>query len=145
MSPKLLAAPFEVWLSRAIVVVILASACAGLFSQYSLHILTVSLIFALLAFGQDIAFGLAGQLVLCEGAFFGFGAYASALLVLKAGMSAWSAIPIATIATSLLGVLVGVASYRTSGHYLAMLTLSFSMIFYELALNWDWLTGGAMG
>ena len=62
--------------------------------EYSLMVLTLCWIWAILASSLNLILGYTGQASLAQGAFFGIGAYASALLMLKAGLSFWSALPL---------------------------------------------------
>jgi len=135
----------ELWLVRGAFLFLLAGGAVGYFDEYMIHLLIIGLIFTLLAIGQNIAFGYTGQLLLCQGAFFGIAAYSSALLVERLGMSVWVAFPMATLGTAAFGTFVGLVASRTSGHYFAMFTMSISIIFHQLILNWDSLTHGALG
>jgi branched-chain amino acid transport system permease protein len=144
MSIKL-RVPSESWLLRGILLSLVVAGGSGLFDQYTMHLVTLTLLFTILALGQDIAFGDAGLLLLCQAAFFGLSAYGSALLVERAHLSFWMAFPVAILGTGAVGALVGWVTSRTAGHYLAMFTLSISVIFQQLVLNWTSLTGGASG
>lgn len=144
MSMKL-RVPGESWLLRGILLSLIVAGGSGLFDQYTMHLVTITLLFTILALGQDIAFGDAGLLLLCQGAFFGLSAYGSALLVERVHLSFWMAFPAVILGTGAMGALVGWMTSRTAGHYLAMFTLSISIIFQQLVLNWTSLTGGASG
>lgn len=137
--------PDESWLLRGTLLSVIIAGSSGLFDQYTMHLVTITLLFAILALGQDIAFGDAGLLLLCQGAFFGLAAYGSALLVERVHLSFWMSFPVVVIGTGAAGALVGWVTARTAGHYLAMFTLSITVIFQQLALNWTSLTGGASG
>ena len=111
-----------------------------------------ALLLALLAVGLNVSVGWAGLLDLGFIAFYGFGAYAFAILSsdqLGIDLPTLVAVPLVVVATGLLGVLLGLPSRRLSGDYLAIVTLFFSQIFLELALNVDRLgvdlTGGPNG
>lgn len=114
-------------------------------NQYYLQILMNIGINIILALGLYVITGLAGQLSLCQGAFFGIGAYACALLVMRAGISFWLALPTAAIGTATLGMLVSIPALRLRGHYLAMLTLAFAVIVAQVLTNWVALTRGPSG
>ena len=100
-----------------------------------------SLVIALLAVGLNIVVGWAGMLDLGYVAFFGFGAYAFALLssaqVGRHGIHLPSllSIPIVMIGAGLLGLLVGLPSRRLIGDYLAIVTLFFGEAFVEFTNN----------
>jgi branched-chain amino acid transport system permease protein len=117
------------------------------------------LLFALLALGLNIVVGWAGLLDLGYVAFYGFGAYMYAWISsdkFDIHLPTELAIPIVVTASALLGLLLGLPSWRLVGDYLAITTLFFAQIFVELALNLDrlqfpWmdepvnLTGGPNG
>ncbi len=117
------------------------------------------LLFALLALGLNITVGWGGLLDLGYVAFYGFGAYAYAFVSSGQFDLHWPTIPAmlaVTAATALLGVLLGLSSWRLAGDYLAIVTLFFAQIFIELLINLDrinvpWsdktlnLTGGPNG
>ena len=117
------------------------------------------LLFALLALGLNIVVGWAGLLDLGYVAFYGFGAYMYAWVSsdqFDIHLPTELAIPLVVAASALLGLLLGLPSWRLVGDYLAITTLFFAQIFVELALNLDrinlpWrdepldLTGGPNG
>src|ERR1700751_3351324 len=65
---------------------LLASLAPFGLSGYALYVLTLTEIFAIVALGLNLLTGYAGQISLCHAAFFGVGAYATALLTQKAGV-----------------------------------------------------------
>ena len=117
------------------------------------------LLFALLALGLNIVVGWAGLLDLGYVAFYGFGAYMYAWLSsnhFDIDLPTELTIPIVVTAAALLGLLLGLPSWRLVGDYLAITTLFFAQIFVEPTLNLDrvnlpWreepldLTGGPNG
>ena len=121
-------------------------------SDFVVRVGVNALLLALLAVGLNVSVGWAGLLDLGFIAFYGFGAYAFAILSsdqLGIDLPTLVAVPLVVVATGLLGVVLGLPSRRLSGDYLAIVTLFFSQIFLELALNVDRLgvdlTGGPNG
>jgi branched-chain amino acid transport system permease protein len=128
-------------------------------SDYHVRIGINVLLLAMLAVGLNITVGWAGLLDLGYVAFYGFGAYAYAWVSSDHFDLHWPTVPTmlgVTLVTALLGVLVGLPSRRLTGDYLAIVTLFFAQIFYELTINLDrinvpWsdktlnLTGGPNG
>ncbi len=105
------------------------------------------LIYAMLALGLNVVVGWAGLLDLGYVAFWGFGAYAYALLDSERLGLHWpplGTMAIVIVAAALLGVLVGLPSRRLVGDYLAIVTLFFGQIFFNLANNLN-LTHGPNG
>src|SRR6185369_5129983 len=107
--------------------------------------LIVCAINVLLAIGLDFVLGYAGQLNLGQSAFYGIGAYASTLLIMKLGMPFWLAFVCGVLLAGLAGVLLSIFAVRLRGHYLAIASLGFAVITYQILLNWISLTQGPLG
>jgi ABC-type branched-subunit amino acid transport system permease subunit len=109
-------------------------------SDFLLRVGIDLLLYALLAAGLNIAVGWAGLLDLGYVAFYGFGAYSYAILSssqVEIELPTIAAVPIAIVATALMGLLLGLASWRLLGDYLAIVTLFFAQIFLTLLINLD--------
>src|SRR6201987_1536191 len=98
-----------------------------------------------LAIGLDFVVGYAGQLNLGQSAFYGLGAYGSTLLVLKLGTPFWAAFAIGTLMAGVAGALLSLFAVRLRGHYLAIASLGFAVIIYQILLNWISMTQGPLG
>src|SRR5882757_1391614 len=109
------------------------------------------------AISLNLLLGYTGQLSLGHVAFFGIGAYTSALLSLgfdlDVGLAAplvverkpvWVAFAGAIIVASLFGWLIGRLSFRVRGAYFVIVTVSFAQVMRMVALNWVDLTEGPM-
>src|SRR6266853_773159 len=99
----------------------------------------------MLAIGLDFVLGYAGQLNLGQSAFYGLGAYASTLLITRLGMPFWLAFATAVTFACLAGVVLSLFAMRLRGHYLAIASLGFAVITYQVLLNWISLTQGPLG
>lgn len=99
---------------------------------------------ALLAMGLVLLTGLAGQFSLAQAAFFGIGAYGSALLTVDYGWSPVAALVASAAVCMVVALAIGRPIFRLRGHYLAMGTLALTEIFYQLVNNLE-ITGGASG
>lgn len=137
---------------RMAIVLVLAALVPLFASDFIVRVGVNALLLALLAVGLNVSVGWTGLLDLGFIAFYGFGAYTFALLSsdqIGVHLPTLVAVPLVVVATGLLGVLLGLPSRRLSGDYLAIVTLFFSQIFLELALNFDRLgvdlTGGPNG
>ena len=98
----------------------------------------ITLIYALLALGLNIVVGFAGLLDLGYVAFFGFGAYLYGIMASGHSghhLQAEIAIPIVVIVTALVGLLLGLTSWRLLGDYLAIVTLFFLQAFVIFVNN----------
>jgi branched-chain amino acid transport system permease protein len=112
--------------------------------SYAIHVVDVMLLFALLAVGLGLAMGIAGQINLAQVAFFGVGAYVTAILTTRAGLGFWTAAVLALVASAVCGLLVGVPALRVQSHYLGIVTLGLALAFTNWVTNAQ-LAGGAEG
>lgn len=113
--------------------------------DYVLRILIMSGIFVILTLSLNLVTGFTGQFCLGWAAFYGIGAYTSALLTMKAGVSFWLAMPLGGFMAALFGLLLGLPTMRLKEIYLAITTLGFGEIIRLIMLNWTDLTRGSMG
>jgi branched-chain amino acid transport system permease protein len=114
-------------------------------SSYDLRLFTLAGVFAILAIGYQFIFGYAGELSLAQGAFFGFSAYVTGILAAKAGLD-FPATFLASIGSCiLLAALVSIPVLRLASHYFALATLGVGQVLLLLAIDWQSLTGGAIG
>jgi branched-chain amino acid transport system permease protein len=107
--------------------------------------LTICAINVLLALGLDFIIGYAGQLNLGHSAFYGLGAYVSTLLIVKLGIPFWGAFVAGVAFAGLAGMFLSLFAVRLRGHYLAIASLGFAVIIYQILLNWISLTQGPLG
>jgi len=114
-------------------------------NRYHLNMGIMIGIFSIISIGLNLLLGNTGQVSLGQAAFYGIGAYTSAILTVKGGLSFWLGLPCAALFSGLIGYLIGFTSVRFKGSYLAMATLSFGVIFSIIVLEWTTLTGGAGG
>jgi branched-chain amino acid transport system permease protein len=114
-------------------------------NDYVLHMLTLWALYSLLALSLNIVVGFLGELSFGHAAFFGVGAYTSALLVMQWHWPLWLA-PLAGAAlAALLGWLIGYVSLRIVGPQFAILTLGFGAIVLTITNYWVDVTRGPMG
>jgi branched-chain amino acid transport system permease protein len=97
------------------------------------------------ALGLQLNAGYTGLLNFGQAGFMAIGAYAMAILVAKAGLSFWLALPLATLVAMAAGVLVGLPTLRLRADYFAIVTIAFAEIVRNVAQNVDGLTGGNQG
>ena len=112
--------------------------------SYAIHVVNVIVIFAVLAVGLGLCMGVAGQVNLAQVAFFGVGAYATAILTTKAGLGFWVAAALAIAATVAIGLVVGTPALRVQSHYLGIVTLGLALAFTNWVTNAQ-VSGGAEG
>lgn len=112
---------------------------------FYLLLATESLVFGLLAMSLDLLIGYAGLVSFGHAAFFGLGAYAAALALLRYDWPYLLALVAGGGASALAGVAVGYLSIRARGIYFAMLTLAFGEVLRHLVYEWKTVTGGSDG
>jgi branched-chain amino acid transport system permease protein len=122
-----------------------ASSFPFILNNYYIDILIIAAMYAILAMGLNIIVGQAGLLNIGFAAFYAVGAYAYALLSIHAGLGFWLCVPIATIFSSLVGLVLAIPALRLKGDYLAIVTLGFGEITHLILTNWDSVTGGPNG
>ncbi|HPI93146.1 MAG TPA: branched-chain amino acid ABC transporter permease [Deltaproteobacteria bacterium] len=126
-------------------VVLLIAAPLVITDRYVQHIMVLSGVYVLLAVSWNLLTGFAGQLNLGHAAFFGIGAYASALISMHFHLSPWLGLLCGGLVASIFGGLLGIPSFRLSGPFLAITTIGFSEITRMVAMNWVGLTRGSLG
>ena len=111
--------------------------------KFALHVLSLIAIASIAAMGLQVLLGYSGQLSIGQAAFYGIGAYTSALLTAK-GVPFPLALIGAGVAAAMASLLM-VPITRLTGAYLAVATLGFSIIVYLFIKNEEWLTDGSYG
>lgn len=115
------------------------------FRPYIYRVGVLCLIYAILASSLNLLSGVAGQISLGHIAYYGIGAYTSALLALNFNLPHWLLMICAFVVAALTGLLIGIPSLRLSGGYLAIMTLGFAEIIRLILINWRTLTQGPLG
>jgi branched-chain amino acid transport system permease protein len=113
-------------------------------NTYMLHLLIVAQLYAVLALALNFQLGSANIPNFATGASYGIGAYVSALLAINFGLSFWLTLPLAALAATLFGFVIGIPSMRTRDTYLALVTIAFGVVVQQLLNNFDF-TGGPNG
>jgi branched-chain amino acid transport system permease protein len=99
----------------------------------------------LLAMSLNLVMGYTGQLNLGQSAFFAIGAYVSTILIKTYGWNFWLAAIVAMAAAGLVGLALAAFAVRLRGHYLAIASLGFAVITYQVLINWEDVTEGVRG
>ena len=102
-------------------------------------------LYALMALGLNVIWGMAGQVNLGLVGFFAVGAYVSALLTLKLGVPIAAGVVAGAVAAAAVGAVVSLVTARLRGDYLAIVTLGFAETIRIVASNEIWLTNGTDG
>jgi branched-chain amino acid transport system permease protein len=117
---------------------------ALLADTYALRVVNMALISAIAVLGLQLIVGLTGQFSFGHAAFFGVGAYASAIASTKLGLPVLLGLPLAALAAGIAGLIVA-PILRLSGHFLAIGTLALGEIIFLLMINLKPVTNGAYG
>ena len=110
---------------------------------YETSLLTLIAINVILALSLNLISGLCGQVSLGHAAFFGMGAYATALLA-KAGIGLAMTLPVAAASAGALGLVVGLCSLRVRDDFLAVATMASGFLFLGVVRTTEAL-GGELG
>jgi branched-chain amino acid transport system permease protein len=133
----------RIGLGKPLLVVALAALPVFL-DLYKAHVAVLILLFVIVAIGLSLVMGFGGQVNLAQAAFFGTGAYASAILTSTYGWNPWLAAPVAILSTCLMALVVGLPALRVQSHYLGIVSLGLAVAFSSVLTNATF-TGGASG
>ena len=114
-------------------------------NRYNQHILNMILIYVLLGMSLNLVFGYTGLLSLGHAAFYGIGAYVSALASTQLGLPFLACFLLAGVAGAVFGFLIGFPTLKLAGPYFAMATIGFNKIVEMVFMNWESVTGGPSG
>jgi branched-chain amino acid transport system permease protein len=113
--------------------------------DYLLHILILINIYIILALSLNLIAGYAGLLSLSHAAFYGIGAYATALMWLYLKTGFFINICFGILVSIFLGVIIALPSLRIHDDYFAVATFGFQIIIYSIINNWVEFTKGPLG
>jgi len=114
-------------------------------NNYYLMALNIAALNVMIVIGLNLLMGYAGQISLGHAAFFGLGAYLSAILTTTYGFPAWPTILGAMAITAGIAYAIGIPTLKLEGHYLVMATLGFNVIVYIIMIQLSAVTGGPSG
>lgn len=118
---------------------------AALRNNYYLMVLNVAALNVIVVIGINLLIGYAGQISLGHAAFFGLGAYLSAIFTVTLGLPLWPTILLAMAVTGTVAFAIGIPTLKLEGHYLVMATLGFNVITYIVMIQLESVTGGPSG
>lgn len=113
--------------------------------DYYVHIFVMSEIYAALALSLALIVGFTGQVSMGHAAFYGMGAYVSAILSTKFGLSFWSTFWLSGFFSGMVSFVIGKLVLRLRGHVLAITTAFFCVLCTVVMNNWIPVTNGPMG
>ena len=113
--------------------------------NYIVHILVMITLYSILGMSLNIVVGYAGMLGLCQGAFYGIGAYTCTVLMMHSGAEFLPAVLGAIAMTGLISIIVALVTMRFRDDFFMLGTLAFQMIVSSVLYNWVDLTRGPYG
>jgi branched-chain amino acid transport system permease protein len=113
--------------------------------DYFLHIAILLGIYTTLSVSLDLLAGHGGFLSICHAAFYGLGAYSSALLAVRFGASFLVGLSVGVLVAGIASLVVALPSLRLHGDYFVIATFGFQIVLFSLFNNWMGLTNGPLG
>jgi len=114
-------------------------------NQYLVHVGVLAGLYVILAVGLNLVMGYANQVSLGHAGFYGLGAYVSAVLSVRYGLSPWLGMPIAAAVTGAVAYVVGIPTLRLTSYYLGMATLGIGVVLQLAFVQLHGITGGSSG
>lgn len=105
----------------------------------------LTFVFVTQAVSWNLVGGFAGQVSFGFAAFFGTGAYTTAILWSRYGWDPLLTLPVAGLAAMAIAIIVGLPCFRLSGPYFSIATIGIGEAARVIAINLDSVTGGASG
>lgn len=113
--------------------------------EYVIHLAIMVGVYAILALSLNLAVGYAGILSVTHAAFFGIGAYTTAILLTRYDLNFFLAMPIGIALTGLCSLFIGAVLSKFRGDFVALGSVGFNMIVWSVLLNSESLTRGPLG
>lgn len=113
--------------------------------EYLYHLAVIFTIYAGLAVSLDLIVGYTGLLSVTHAAFYGIGAYTTAILMTTQGVNFYVSILIGMIVSVLVALIIGSILSRFKDDYYALVSFGFNIIVFSTFLNWQDLTRGPLG
>ncbi len=128
----------------ALVLAVLVAAVVRVLPSYYTGLLTLIALYGLVTIGLNLFMGYAGQVSLGQAAFVGIGAYTSAALAVKAGLTPWLGMPAGALAAALAAYVLSFVALRLRENLLALATLALGIVINVVFNEWDYI-GGSSG
>ncbi len=113
--------------------------------SYQVYLLSLTLVWALLALSMGLLLGYVGEINFGQAAFAGIAAYVSTLLRMHAGLSFWLAAPVGLAAAVAAAAIIGLMTLRLRGPFFVLVTLAFGEVVRIVLANWQDVTNGPIG
>jgi len=113
--------------------------------NYIYHLLIYLDIYLIIAMSLNLLMGYAGLLQIAHAAYYGIGAYTTALLMVNFGLGFLPSLFASALVSGILSLLISLPAWRFKGDYFVMLSLAVQVALYSLMYNWTGLTNGPFG
>lgn len=113
--------------------------------EYFIHLGILVSIYSILAMSLNLVVGYTGLLSITQAAFYGIGAYATAILITSFGVNFFLSIIVGMIVAALAAFIIGYVLSKFDGDYFALGSFGFNIIIFSIFLNWQGLTRGPLG
>ena len=113
--------------------------------EYLIHLAILFAIYAILGITLNLVVGYTGLLSVTHAAFYGIGAYATALLLTQSGVGFFLSVILGIIITAAISFLIGLILSKFKDDYYALASFGFNIIIFSIFLNWQSLTRGPLG
>ena len=113
--------------------------------EYLIHLAILFAIYAVLGVSLNLVVGYTGLLSVTHAAFYGIGAYTTAILLTKTGAGFFTSVIFGVIVAIVASFLIGAVLSKFKGDYYALGTFGFNTILFAIFLNWQSLTRGPLG
>jgi len=130
------------WLGLIFIIGLILPLVVG---EFWVHVAVEILILGLFAVSFNMIFGYMGQLSFGHAAYYGVGAYATGLLMVKASLPLPVGLVVSMAAAGICALIIGYFCVRLTGIYFAILTLAFGQMLYYIIFQWYSFTGGDNG
>jgi len=113
--------------------------------EYLIHLAILFLIYAILGISLNLIVGYTGLLSVTHAAFYGIGAYTTAILLTKGEIDFFVSVLLGIIIAIIISFLIGIVLSKFRGDYYALGSLGLNTIIFSIFLNWNNLTRGPLG
>jgi len=142
MATGVLSGKGRIWWIVALVVLCLVPL---VLPRFYVYLLSIILLYGLFAMSNNFPLGFGGIYQLHHAVFYGVGAYGTALVITKSGLSPWLAFIIGPLVAAALSLIMGIICIRLSKLYFGMLQISLGSLVWAVVYRWYSFTGGDDG
>ena len=142
MATGILSGKGRIWWIAALVVLCLVPL---ILPRFYVYLISIILVYGLFAMSNNLPLGFGGIYQLHHAVFYGFGAYGTALVITKSGISPWIAFLVGPLVAAALSLIMGLICIRLSKLYFGMLQISLGSLVWAVVYRWYSFTGGDDG